>query len=122
MARPRKPHGTQAAYRAHKRDGTRICDAGQAWKDGEKADNPLRGAKITASAEFRALQEAVEAPRPPRDTPENPIERSKRRLDPLAEAFDNLDTVQAALDLALNGPDIDIARIPALSKRKSELV
>lgn len=122
MARPRKPHGTQAAYKAHLREKTRICDACQAWKDGSRAENPLAAQKIIDSPEFKAAMEAADAKRSGKKretTPENPRSRTSRRIDPLAETFDNLDTVQAALDLALSD---DVARVPALSKRKSELI
>ena len=105
MARPRKPHGTPAAYRAHKRENTRICDACQAYRDGRDVENPLKAAKSEPPATPKA--------------PKTPSGRSKRRIDPLAETFDNLDTVQAALDVALAD---DIARVLALSKRKSELI
>lgn len=95
MARELKPHGTNAAYRRHLRAGESACEeclAGERERKARKRD-----------AERAKL---VEVP------------RVAQTVDALEEALDNLAIVKAAMHSA----DVPIQTIPALSKRRDELV
>lgn len=105
MARPRKPHGTQAAFRAHKRENTRICDACQAWRDSRDTESATQAAPAVAES----------APKPPKA----PLADRLADLDPVEETLDNLDAIKDAIAWARTE---DPARLGPLSKRKSELI
>lgn len=104
MGRPRAPHGTKAAYKRHLADKSRICDACQAWRDGETPPKPV-----------------VSIPRTPESStePPKPAKERLRMIDPLEETLDNLDAIKDAIAWARAE---DPSKLGPLSKRKSELI
>jgi hypothetical protein len=111
MPRPRSPHGTKAAYKRHKVDGDRICDACTAWKEADLAGKPFAASKIGVRV----------TPATPIPTPERPKrpKKERREVDLIVETLDNLQLVEDAMvEVSQNDP----ARLGPLSKRRSELL
>ena len=97
MARELKPCGTSAAYRRHLRKGEEACaacKAAVAWEKQSKLDGPREERKVSA----------LSAP---------PVVES---IDPLEDARENLQIVNAALKEAVP------REVSQLSKRRQELV
>ena len=105
MARPLKPCGTLAAYRRHLRHGESACDACLAAVAAEKASK--RSAARDAGAAVVRLAVAAEPP---------VLAEQDDKIDPLAEALENLRVIKASMHEA---PPQSLA---ALSKRRQELV
>jgi hypothetical protein len=108
MGRPRAPHGTRAAYKRHIALKERVCDACEAWRLGDRPES----AKFTPPAVTNPADDAPEKPK-------EDVKERLRKIDPLEETLDNLDTIKAAIDWAKNNAQ---ERLGPLSKRRSELI
>lgn len=98
MVRELKPHGTEAAYRRHKRRGEDPCEECRRFK---RENSATRRAK-----ERPVLEQVVEVVVEPDE------------VDALAEAVDSLRIVRAAL----HSGSAPMNTIASLTKRRDELV